>query len=77
MLLTLTTLTGCTKIHSLVLWRPMDFIQFPIYYILLAFLFGKLLQVFDNQKRTFNYFFHRNLFFTPVYGFVKILMKFK
>jgi len=46
MLLTLTTLTGCTKIHSLVLWRPMDFIQFPIYYILLAFLFGKLLQVF-------------------------------
>lgn len=68
-------LSGCAPIHTLVFWRPIDIIKFPMIYIFLAFLFAKILQFSDKENRPFKYHFIRNLLLTPVYGFVKILMK--
>ncbi len=67
--------TGCAPVHTLVFWRPIDIIKFPMIYIFLAFVFAKILQFSDKEDRPFKYHFIRNLLLTPVYGFVKILMK--
>ena len=75
-----TSLTGCSKILPITLMRPMDFIVFPFYYFGLAFVFAltmSLTQVTKagKEKSSFKKLFWMNVFLTPLYGFISLLMR--
>ena len=76
-LLLIILLNGCTGNYGLTIWRPMDILKFPLFYVFFAFVFAKLLENFGNKEnKSFRHFFWRTIIFTPVYGLIVLILRF-
>lgn len=62
---------SCNSIQPVLLLKPLDFITIPLYYIGASFVFAFILSICDNSI-PFKKHFLRNIFFTPVFGLIKI-----